>query len=74
MANGYFTTAEGRNVYYADIDQAIDALHPHLRGGHMYDQLKILGLFNAFLDSETPCSLPRTFTGCAEDAHMLRVA
>jgi hypothetical protein len=31
----------------------------------MYDQLKVLGLFDRFLQGETPCALPRTFTGCS---------
>ena len=72
MSEGYFTTSEGRNIYYADIDHAIDVLHPRMRNEHMYDQLKVLGLFDTFLESETPCGLPRTFTGCATG--MLKVA
>jgi len=62
MESGFFTTSDGQNVYYSDIGHAIDVLHPRFRNRHMYDQLKVLGLFNTFLQSETPCALPQTFT------------
>jgi hypothetical protein len=65
MKNSYFTTSDGLKVYYSDIERAIEALHPRFRDKHMYDQLKVLGLFDSFLQGETPCALPRTFTGCS---------
>jgi hypothetical protein len=65
MNNGYFKTSDGLKVYYTDIERAIDVLHPRFRDRHIYDQLKVLGLFDIFLQGQASCSLPRTFTGCS---------
>lgn len=63
--SGYFCAPDGRHIYFADIDNAIEALHPSARGKHIFVQLEALNLRKVFDKGSSPCGLPFTFTGCA---------
>jgi len=58
----YFRTETGRKVYYHDIAQAIDTLHPQQRNKHIFKQLEVLGLYGEFRRGTTPCGLPYSFS------------
>jgi hypothetical protein len=51
-----------RDVFFDDIGAAIAALHPDLVGAHIFRQLDALGLYQSFIDGETPYGLPYSFS------------
>lgn len=63
MDRGYFVRNDNRMIFYEDISIAIRTLHPELVGKHIFEQLKVLGLYEDFMTGSTPCSLPYTFSG-----------
>jgi len=67
----YFRTETGRKVYYRDIAQAIDTLHPQQRNKHIFQQLEVLGLYSEFRRGTTPCGLPYSFSEYIEERELL---
>lgn len=62
MNKGYFVREDNSVVFYDDIARAIKALHPNYVGKHIFEQLHVLGLDDAFARGRTPCNLPYSFT------------
>lgn len=68
MNGPYFRGASGGKHYYIALAALIKALHPELRGAHIFEQLDALGLRCEFNQGTTPCGLPYSFTDYEEEA------
>lgn len=62
MNGPYFVGASGGKHYYVALAALIKALHPQLRGAHIFQQLDALGLRTEFDRGITPIGLPYSFT------------
>ena len=63
----YFLDPNGRRIRFKDIAAAIRTLHPNLVGAHIFPQLNILGLREAFDNGESPVGLPFSFSDYDDD-------
>jgi len=66
MNGPYFIGKSGGKHYYVGLANLIRALHPQLRGKHIFEQLDALDLSDEFSDGTTPCGLPYSFTDYEE--------
>lgn len=59
--------ANNTNYYYDEIGNKIAKIYPELVGKHIFKQLEAVGLWEVFEISDTPYSLPYSFSSYASE-------
>ena len=60
----YNRSGEQHFYYFDSIAKAIRKYFPELAGKHIYEQLEALGMSEVFQASESPVTLPYSFSDC----------